>query len=149
MIFPTLTSMTYLPDVNVWIALTYDRHVHHASASRWLTGILDEEIFFCRVTELGFLRLLTNRHVMQDDVLNPAQAWQTYDQFRADSRIFFQPEPSGFSEKWRRAEGEIANGPNAWTDAYLAIFAKQMNATVVTFDRGFKAIGGCAITLIS
>jgi hypothetical protein len=140
--------MTYLPDVNVWIALTSNRHVHHVSAKRWLDSVANEEIAFCRISELGFLRLLTNRHVMQVDVLSPVEAWRAYDSFRADSRILFLPESSGFSERWRQAEAEVSNGPNAWTDAYLAVFAKHVNAAVVTFDRGFKAVGGCSITLI-
>lgn len=140
--------MTYLPDVNVWMALTSDSHVHHVSAKRWLAGVGNEEIAFCRVSELGFLRLLTNRHVMQSDVLAPVEAWRAYDSFRADSRILFLPESIGFSERWRRAESEVSSSPNAWTDSYLAVFAKHVNATVVTFDRGFKTVGGCSVTLI-
>jgi len=140
--------MTYLPDVNVWIALTSNSHVHHVSAKHWLDGVANEEIAFCRVSELGFLRLLTNRHVMQADVLTPSEAWRAYDSFRADSRILFLPESVRFSQRWRRAESEISSSPNAWTDAYLAVFARRVNATVVTFDRGFKAVGGCSIKLI-
>jgi len=141
--------MIYLPDVNVWIALASDRHVHHLLAKRWLDGIRNEQIIFCRISELGLLRLLTNGHVMQNDVLKPVQAWRAYDNFRADPRILFLQEPAGFSEYWRRAEAEILGGTNAWTDAYLAVFAKHANATVVTFDRGFKAIGGCEVLVIS
>jgi toxin-antitoxin system PIN domain toxin len=141
--------MTYLPDVNVWVALTSDRHVHHMSAKQWLDGIRNEQIVFCRISELGFLRLLTNRHVMQNDVLAPIDAWGAYDDFRADSRIVFMPEPRDFGEQWRRAEAEISAGPNAWTDAYLAVFAKHVDATVVTFDRGFKAVNGCNVIVLS
>lgn len=141
--------MTYLPDVNVWVALTSDRHVHHLPAKQWLDGIRNEQIVFCRLSELGFLRLLTNRHVMQNDVLGPIQAWQAYDAFRADPRIIFLPEPRDFGEQWRRAETEVSSSPNAWTDAYLATFAKNVNASVVTFDRGFKAVNGCDVIVVS
>lgn len=68
--------MIYLPDVNFWIALGSDQHVHHAAAKNWFVNILDERLAFCRITELGFLRLLTNRHVMGEDALQPALAWQ-------------------------------------------------------------------------
>ena len=59
------TLMTYLLDVNVWIALAAERHTHHRVARRWFSNLLDEKLAFCRITQLGFLRLLTNRHVMQ------------------------------------------------------------------------------------
>jgi len=52
--------MIYLPDVNVWIALAADQHIHHNVAKRWFTGIQDDQVLFCRITQLGFLRLLTN-----------------------------------------------------------------------------------------
>jgi hypothetical protein len=64
-----------LPDVNLWIGLTSNRHVHHAQAKAWLEGLGDERIAFCRITELGLLRLLTNQHVMGEDVLAPPAAW--------------------------------------------------------------------------
>jgi predicted nucleic acid-binding protein len=43
--------------VNVWVALAHDRHAHHVPARTWLNGI-EETVFFCRFTQLGFLRLL-------------------------------------------------------------------------------------------
>ena len=67
--------MIYLPDVNIWIALTSNRHVHHQIATEWPQGVDHDTLAFCRVSELGFLRLLTNVHVMGKDVLSPAQAW--------------------------------------------------------------------------
>lgn len=137
--------MTYLPDVNVWIALTSDRHIHHPLAKAWLgcTGI--EPVAFCRITELGFLRLLTNRHVMGEDVLSPTEAWRVYDELRMDSRVVFLSEGAGFAEPWRKLGQRIAGGPNAWTDAYLAAFAAHAKATAVTLDRKFVSYGAAAV----
>jgi len=115
--------MIYLPDVNIWIALTSNRHVHHPIATEWLQGIDQDTIAFCRVSELGFLRLLTNPHVLGKDVLSASQAWRVYDAWRMDDRVVFLPERAGFSEQWRLLGNEISGGPNAWTDAYLAAFA--------------------------
>src|SRR5260370_21928869 len=70
--------MTYLPDVNIWIALAAERHSHHGAAERWFKNLSDQKLVFCRTTQLGFLRLLTNRHVMEEEVMNPDQAWQAY-----------------------------------------------------------------------
>ncbi|HEU4982117.1 MAG TPA: TA system VapC family ribonuclease toxin [Acidobacteriaceae bacterium] len=138
-----------MSDVNVWIALTSDQHVHHRAAKRWIEKLEADKLAFCRITELGFLRLLTNRHVMGNGTLTPAQAWNIYDALRADPRVVFSPEPPAFSGHWREAGNLISGGPNAWTDAYLAAFASCEQMTVATFDRRFKAINQCSIlTLI-
>jgi predicted nucleic acid-binding protein len=63
--------MTYLLDVNVWIALAAERHTHHRVARHWFSNLQDEKLAFCRLTQLGFLRLLTNKHVMQEEVMKP------------------------------------------------------------------------------
>ena len=63
--------MTYLPDLNVWIALAAERHTLHLAARHWFSNLQDEKLAFCRLTQLGFLRLLTNKHVMQDEVMRP------------------------------------------------------------------------------
>ncbi|MGA7414414.1 MAG: hypothetical protein WBW33_28345 [Bryobacteraceae bacterium] len=63
--------MTYFPDVNVWIALAAERHTLHHAARQWFSNLQDEKLTFCRLTQLGFLRLLTNKHVMQEEVMEP------------------------------------------------------------------------------
>lgn len=141
--------MIYLPDVNVWIALASNGHVHHPAAKSWFQNIGTDQLVFCRITELGFLRLLTNIHVMGEDVLDPAHAWRIYDQLRSDSRVIFLPEQAAFSEHWRASGNQIVGGPNAWTDAYLAVFAIHANATVVTFDLRFRAMGNCAVRTLT
>ena len=51
---------TLLPDINVWLALTFDSHIHHAAAKAWFDPLSDEVCYFCRLTQQGFLRLATN-----------------------------------------------------------------------------------------
>jgi len=92
--------MTYLPDVNDWIALSAERHSHHGAAERWFKNLQDQRLVFCRITQLGFLRLLTNRHVMEKEVMQPDQAWGAYRALRSDRRIGFRAEPSVFAENW-------------------------------------------------
>ena len=137
--------MIFLPDVNIWIALTSNRHVHHSLATECLQGIENEQIAFCRISELSFLRLLTNAHVMGKDVLSPVEAWLVYDEWRTDDRVIFLPERAEFGEEWRQLGGKIAGGPNVRTDAYLAVFASHTNATVITLDRKFPPLGKGAI----
>lgn len=66
--------MSYFPDVNIWIAIAAAGHLHHRTAKEWFDSI-DDPIVFSRVTQMGFLRLLTNPKVMGGEVLSPEHAW--------------------------------------------------------------------------
>lgn len=46
----------WLPDVNVWLALSLPGHVHQPAAQAWLDGT-EEVLWFCRASQQGFLRL--------------------------------------------------------------------------------------------
>jgi len=131
--------MTYLADVNVWIALAAERHTHHRPARHWFGGLRDERIAFCRITQLGFLRLLTNKYVMQEEVMNPGEAWQAYRALRSDRRIGFLVEPDDLPESWQEFTQGKLSSPNLWTDAYLCAFAHAAQLTLVTFDAKIPA----------
>ena len=126
--------MIYLPDVNVWIALAADKHIHHSVAKHWFTNIQADQVLFCRITQLGFLRLLTNRHVMGDEVLSPNDAWGAYRAMRADRRIGYLSEPAELQGSWDMFMPKVTNSPNLWTDAYLCACCHAANFTLVTFD---------------
>lgn len=127
--------MTYLADVNVRVALAVVDHTHHVAAMEWLEKSDADDIAFCRVTQNGFLRLLTNRRVLGDDVLTAPRAWDVYDMLRRNSRVVFASEPHGLETAWREATRHSHTGPNFWTDAYLTAFAFAKEYTLVTFDR--------------
>ena len=82
---------------------------------------------------------------MGKDVVSPAQAWGVYDEWRTDDRVVFLTERAGFSDRWRLLGQQIEESSNVWTDAYLAVFAGDNNAAVVTLDRTFRAIGTAAV----
>jgi hypothetical protein len=89
----------HLLDVNVWIALAFQRHVHHASAVVWFQTALAPRCF-CRFTQAGFLRLATNPAAMGPAAVTMAEAWRAYDIFLADPNVMFVNErkvlkPSG------------------------------------------------------
>ncbi len=141
--------MTYLPDVNVWIALAAEQHKLHLKAGHWFNGLHDERLAFCRVTQLGFLRLLTNKHVMREEVLSPGEAWDAYRVLRLDRRIGYAAEPNEFSEMWQSfTEGPLSS-PNLWTDAYLCAFANAAQMTLVTFDAKIPPRDGVRCVLLS
>jgi toxin-antitoxin system PIN domain toxin len=126
--------MTFLPDVNVWIALAAERHTHHRAARHWFSNLQDEKLAFCRLSQLGFLRLLTNKYVMQEEVMRPDEAWEAYRVLRLDRRIGYLAEPNELPEAWKAfTEGPLSS-TNLWTDAYLCAFAHAARLTLVTFD---------------
>lgn len=141
--------MSYLVDVNVWIALAVEGHVHHKSARLWFEATEAERSFFCRTTQQGVFRLLTNSAVMRENVLTPAQAWNVYDAFLSDSRVGFADEPPGLEDVWRLAARSRKTGPNSWTDSYLGAFASAGGYTVVSFDRAFQSMRGVSCHVLS
>ena len=141
--------MTYLPDVNVWIALVADKHIHHPLAMSWFQSVPNDEFAFCRITELGLLRLLTNVHVMGTDVKDLAGAWKLYDDIRSDSRVLLLSERGTFNDRWNLAKKQMVGGANALTDAYLAVFAEHAGASIVTFDQGFPPLLGTSVVFLT
>ena len=111
-------------------------HIHHPAALDWFDRSNENRVAFCRVTQMGFLRLLTNGHVMGTNVLTPARAWQAFDDLLRNTRIFFVEEPTDLRE-WRTIMHRPETGSTGWTDAYLAAFAIGSSFTLVSFDSGF------------
>ena len=127
-----------LPDVNVWLALTFDSHVHHLSAKTWFDGLANDSVcLFCRMTQQRFLRLATNPSVFGKDALTLSDAWQKYDLLLSDPRITFATEPADIEVRWRALTQGQTFSPKFWNDAYLAAFALSGGFELVTFDRGF------------
>ncbi len=141
--------MICLPDVNVWLALAVGQHVHHPAAKRWFDGAVDARLAFCRITETGLLRLLTNARVMDGDPLPASAAWRVRDQFFTDSRIVLMREPDGFTERWRETAKAGRIGPNFWTDAYLVRFCASIGSTLVTFDQSLSRQKHCPVRILS
>jgi predicted nucleic acid-binding protein len=68
-----------LVDVGVWLVAVWGRHVHHPVTADWF-GKEADDILFCRVTQMGLLRLLSNPAIMGDDAIDRSQARRTFDQ---------------------------------------------------------------------
>jgi toxin-antitoxin system PIN domain toxin len=145
---PASTKSSLFPDINVWIALTYEGHVHHARAVEWF-GALDQDasLIFCRLTQLGLLRLLTAAAVMGDEVMTQPEAWAAYDRWRQDDRVELMDEPSGLERRFRALTRRRNPATKDWADAYLAAFAAAGELTVVTFDRALRGRSKGAVLL--
>ena len=145
---PASTKSFHFPDINVWIALTWDGHVHHGRAADWF-GDLDDDsrLYFCRFTQLGVLRLLTSEAVMGQDVMTQRGAWQAYDRWQDDDRVGFLDEPVDLEARFRSMTRLKHPAPKDWADSYLAAFAETSDLLLVTFDAALKSKTARAVLL--
>lgn len=129
--------ISFFPDVNVWIALSFPAHSHSRAAWSWLDLMPQgSRLVFSRYTQIGFLRLLTNQSVMGDEVLTVEQAWIVYDRWMIDPRVDFNPEPRSLDAPFRAATAlfQKQSASKLVGDCYLLAYAKECNATLATFD---------------
>lgn len=133
---------SYLPDINVWLALVYEGHQHHKIAFKWFEQIENETLYFCRLTQLGFLRLLTQPGVMATEAKTLREAWNIYDILHDDARISFATEPADeeLENLFRKFSSAKEISPKRWSDAYLLAFASRMGIELVTFDRALAQV---------
>ena len=130
------TRSFLFPDVNVWIASTYRAHKHYFVAKSWLDSLPEDAVLcFCRLTQLGFLRLLTTPAVMQNQTRSQAGAWAVYDDWLQNGHAEFIEEPPGVEPAFRALiqSGQIA--PKDWADSYVSAFAQISGLKLVTFDQ--------------
>jgi uncharacterized protein len=127
-----------LVDVGVWLAAVWGRHVHHPAVADWFGNEADD-IVFCRVTQMGLLRLLSDPAILGDDAIDRSQAWRIYDRLWADQRVLWADEPAELGAVWRTISARDDRSHKLWTDDYLAAFAQVGDATLVTLDRTMPA----------
>lgn len=135
---PKSTTSFLFPDINVWIALTLERHVHHTRARKWFESIGgSSRLFFSRFTQMGLLRLLTLEAVMGEELMSQAEAWKTYDRWLQDERVVFLDEPPEIEPAFRGLTQSKQAAAKDWADSYLAAFALSAQLILVTLDRDF------------
>jgi hypothetical protein len=138
-----------LPDVNVWLAMTFAVHVHHLAAKAWFDQVVDSQCAFCRLTQQAFLRLASNPAVFGPQAVTLAESWRLYDLLSSDPRVTFSAEPAGIEFLWRANTRRRTYSPKVWNDAYLAAFAQAAAIEIVTFDKGFAQFKNVPCTILS
>jgi uncharacterized protein len=131
---------SYLADINFWVALILDSHAGHGKAQAFFEMLSRDQLWFCRFTQIGFLRMLTNPSVMGAQVLTQQKAWLLYDRLCGDERIQYLAEPLALNSRFRRLTQSRLPAHKAWSDAYLAAVAGEAGLALATFDRDFKRL---------
>jgi toxin-antitoxin system PIN domain toxin len=109
-------------------------------------------VFFCRITQQSFLRLLTTKAVLAPYGIPPLRnkaAWSAYEGFLADERIAWTEEPRALESCWKRLAAGSQASPKLWIDAYLAAFALSGGYQLVTTDKAFKQFKGLDLVVLS
>jgi uncharacterized protein len=133
------TSLSF-PDVNVWMALVIEHHVHRPVAKAWWKST-EGPIAFTRFTEISLLRLLTTSAAMDGKPLGMDEAWRVHDGLFEDERVALYPEPTGAEIHFREYTSGRVAAPKRWADAWLLSVARSAEGTIITFDRALAAQG--------
>jgi uncharacterized protein len=104
-------SSPLLPDVNVWVALNYQKHMHHPAASQWYDALPDEAtLVFCRQTQLGLFRILTTLAVMGKEILSQRDCWQVYDGWIGTGQVAWADEPPDLDIRRKKTQLRLKPG---------------------------------------
>ncbi len=137
-------SLLSFPDINVWLAIAAPEHVYAATAKVWWKQEIGS-IAFCRLTQLGFLRLMTTAAVMDGKPLTMTEAWRVYDRLYDDDRVTFVAEPPEVDKRFRETATGRTASPKVWADAWLLAVAHAAEGVLVTFDKALASRGALCL----
>jgi toxin-antitoxin system PIN domain toxin len=130
----TKVSSTALLDLNIFVALAWPAHEHHAAAREWFLNRSRLKWASCPITQLGFVRLLSNP-AFSPDALSVRQALELLMKNVNQPSHEFWPDTISASRALK-AFADATAGHQQITDAYLLSLAVSHRARLATFDRG-------------
>jgi hypothetical protein len=131
---------TALLDLNILTALLWPAHEHHEAAHRWFAARADAGWATCALTQLGFVRLVSNP-VFSRDALSPAEGLALLAENVTHARHEFWTESLEVPVAVKDVEQRL-QGYRQLTDAYLLALAHRRKGVLATFDRGLRTLGG-------
>ena len=129
---------TALLDLNILTALLWPTHEHHAVAHAWFRGRGHAHWATCPLTQLGFVRLVTNP-AFSRDAISPVEAIALLSENLRHEQHVFWSESLPLQQAVRGMEARL-HGFRQLTDAYLLALAHQRKGTLATFDRGVRSL---------
>ena len=128
----------FLLDVNVLIALTDKKHVHHELTTDRFNEQLSQDWGICAFTETGFVRVVTRSTI---GALSVREATEILKRLAAHPGYKFW----AMTETWSTITAPIKNrifGHQQITDAYLVGLAIKENGILVTLDKALSHLAG-------
>ena len=131
---------TALLDLNVLTALLWPAHEHHEPAHRWFGAGFDGSWATCSLTQLGFVRLVSNP-AFSRDALAPVEATALLARNLGHRGHQFWSDGLQLPAALRGMESRL-QGHRQVTDAYLLAMAHRNKGVLATFDRGLVSFAG-------
>ncbi len=131
-------NATYLLDVNVLIAAAWPAHLAHAKIQEWLAKHARESWATCPLTELAFVRILSNP-AFSPHALTPRDALALLRANLSHPMHRFWADDLGILQALEPYAPRIT-GHQQFMDAYLLGLAMIRKAKLVTLDQGVRAL---------
>ncbi len=128
----------YLPDVNIWFALSDPAHAAHKQATEWQLGSHGARLLLCPVTEAGFVRIAASPLVGKKSI---ADAMRMLVEIAALPNVAHLPVSHSWMELIQPLTPRLY-GYRQVTDALLLGLAIRNGAILVTLDRAIQALAG-------
>jgi toxin-antitoxin system PIN domain toxin len=132
-----------LLDIDILTALLWPTHEHHETAHRWFGARADAPWATCSLTQLGFVRIVSNP-AFSRDALSPVEALALLGENLAHPAHEFWTESLQVPLAVQ-AMGDRLQGYKQLTDAYLLALARRRKGVLATFDRGLRTLAGDAL----
>lgn len=132
---------TALLDINVLVALFWPDHEHHDAALRWFQRRGSSRWASCPLTQLGFIRLVSNPALSREALTPMHAAALLARNIEAQKKHEFWPDDLGVTATLPAFESRI-QGYRQLTDAYLIALARHRRGVFATFDRGARGLAG-------
>jgi len=131
---------TALLDLNILTALLWPAHEHHEAAHRWFSGRGNARWATCSLTQLGFVRIVTNP-AFSRDALAPVEAVALLRDNMNHPGHEFWTDSLQLAAAVQAVEGSL-RGYRQLTDAYLLALASRRKGILATFDRSLTSLAG-------
>lgn len=128
----------YLLDVNTLIALLWARHEHHDAVLRWFGRNSKKGWATCTLTQLGFVRIVTNA-AFSPQAVRPAEALSLLKKNFEHPNHSEWPDRSGAVKLLEPFRKHLI-GHRQITDAYLVALAAKHNGKLATLDHGIESV---------
>lgn len=138
-----------LLDLNLLTALLWPTHEHHAAAHAWFDRRRRGSWATCPLTQLGFVRLVSNPAFSRDALSVPNGLALLLKNLEHPDHVFWSAD---LDASRMTSMVPALRGHQQLTDAYLLALAHHRRGTVTTFDRGLGDMAaplGAAIELIA
>ena len=133
---------TALLAVNILTALLWPAHEHHDAAHRWFRARAKRHWATCALTQLGFVRIVSNP-AFSRDALSPAAAVTLLAENLAHPAHEFWTDGLSVPAALKGVESGL-QGHRQVTDGYLLAVASRRKGVLATFDGGLRTLAGTA-----